>query len=216
MDSGTTDRLATAFAVEERRGLMLASAARSAAVLVLLAWLAYVNPERGLAYVWVVGSGALLLVTGLAQLWLYSRFATKAHAGGLILFAQCSSRLILADPLVPNPFATVPVPLAMPLRFASFPLLLRSADADGVFVPSAPAPVDHALRDRRVDPWLPRHPPRARDRHRPAGIRTCARAWPSTSLPDFVSQAQVPERGGSSSSWSASAWPCWFAGPARS
>ncbi len=118
MDSGSTDRLAAAFAVEERRGLMLSSAARTAAVLVLLAWLAYVNPEHGLAYVWVVGSGGLLLVTGLAQLWLYSRATT--HTMAPYLFVMVDSLLLAAVLLAPNPFATVPVPLAMPLRFASF------------------------------------------------------------------------------------------------
>lgn len=80
MDAGPNDRLAAAFAVEERRGLMLASGARSAAVLVVLAWLAYASPERGLGYVWVLGTGALFLVTGLAQLWFYARATTHATA----------------------------------------------------------------------------------------------------------------------------------------
>jgi len=118
MDAGANDRLAAAFAGEERRGLMLASAARSAAVLVVLAWLAYANPERGLAYAWVLGTGALFLVTGLAQLWLYARATT--HATAPYLFVMVDSLLLAAILLGPNPFATVPLPLAMPLRFASF------------------------------------------------------------------------------------------------
>ena len=118
IDTGANDRLGAAFAAEERRGLMLASGARSAAVLVVLAWLAYANPERGLAYVWVLGSGALLLMTGLAQLWLYSRASTRATAP--YLFILVDSLLLAAVLLGPNPFARVPLPLAMPLRFASF------------------------------------------------------------------------------------------------
>ena len=118
MDAGAGGRLAAAFAVEERRGLMLASSARSVAVLVLLMWLAYANPERGLAYVWVLSTGALLLVTGLAQLWLYARATT--HTMAPYVFALVDSLLLAAVLLAPNPFATVPLPLAMPLRFASF------------------------------------------------------------------------------------------------
>jgi len=97
---------------------MLASGARSAAVLVVLAWLAYANPERGLAYAWVLGTGALLLLTGLAQLWLYARAGTPAIAP--YVFALVDSLLLVAVLLMPNPFATAPLPLAMPLRFATF------------------------------------------------------------------------------------------------
>ena len=52
---------------------MLAAAARSVAVVVIIGWLAYANPERGLAYAWVLGTGSIFLVTGVAQLWFYSR-----------------------------------------------------------------------------------------------------------------------------------------------
>jgi hypothetical protein len=72
-DLGAQDRLDAAFAREERRGLMVAAAARSASVVFILGWLAVANPERGLAYAWVLGSAAFFLVTGLAQLWLYFR-----------------------------------------------------------------------------------------------------------------------------------------------
>src|SRR5262245_54131276 len=105
-DAAAGDRLAAAFATEERRGLMLASGARTAAVVVLLAWLASVSPERGLAYVWVLGSGALLLATGLAQLWLYTRATTPAAAP--YVFALVDSMLLAAVLLGPNPFAKVP------------------------------------------------------------------------------------------------------------
>ena len=117
-DGDVRTRLRAAFAAEERRGLMLASAARSAAVVVVVAWLAYANPERGLAYAWVLGTGALFLCTGLAQLWLYARRATLA--GAAYVFALVDALLLAAVLLAPNPFATTPVPLAMPLRFATF------------------------------------------------------------------------------------------------
>jgi ACR3 family arsenite efflux pump ArsB len=72
-DLGAQERLDAAFAREERRGLMLAAAARSAAVVFILGWLSLASPERGAAYVWVMGCAAFFLVTGLAQLWLYFR-----------------------------------------------------------------------------------------------------------------------------------------------
>ena len=117
-DRGTRGRLDAAFAAEERRGLMVASAARSAAVIVVLAWLAYANPERGLGYAWVLGTGAVFLVTGLAQYWLCARGNTPALAP--YVFALVDSLMLAAVLLAPNPFATTPVPPAMPLRFANF------------------------------------------------------------------------------------------------
>ena len=79
-DLGARARLGAAFAREERRGLMLASATRSAAVVVILGWLALSNPERGLAYAWVLGTASFFLVTGLAQLWVYARGAAPSIA----------------------------------------------------------------------------------------------------------------------------------------
>ena len=88
------------------------------AVLVVLVWLASANPERGLGYAWVVGTGSLFLVTGLAQLWLYARAtAPPAAPYGFILV---DSLLLATVLLAPNPFATTTVPAAMPLRFAGF------------------------------------------------------------------------------------------------
>src|SRR5215470_8544 len=117
-ERGARRRLDAAFAAEERRGLMVASAARSAAVIVVLVWLAYTNPERGLAYAWVLGTGAVFVVTGLAQYWLYARGSAPAFAP--YVFALVDSLVLAAVLLAPNPFATAPVPLAMPLRFATF------------------------------------------------------------------------------------------------
>jgi adenylate cyclase len=96
---------------------MVASAARSAAVVILLAWLAYANPSRGLAYGWVLGTGALFLVTGLAQLWLYARGIAPVAS---YVFALIDALALAAVLLLPNPFATPAVPPALPLRFASF------------------------------------------------------------------------------------------------
>ena len=55
-DSGARARLEAAFARQERRGLMLAAGARSAAVVVIVVWVALTNPERGLAHAWVLGT----------------------------------------------------------------------------------------------------------------------------------------------------------------
>src|SRR5262249_46961085 len=51
-DQGAGARLEAAFAREERRGLMVAAATRSAAVAVIIVWLAFSNPEKGLAFAW--------------------------------------------------------------------------------------------------------------------------------------------------------------------
>ena len=117
-DGEARGRLRAAFAAEERRGLMLASAARSAAVLVVLLWLAYANPDRGLAYAWVLATAALFLVTGLAQLALYAR--RSPPAGAPYAFALIDSLLLVTVLLMPNPFAAPTRPVAMPLRFATF------------------------------------------------------------------------------------------------
>jgi adenylate cyclase len=117
-DGEARGRHRAAFAAEERRGLMLASGARSAAVLVVLVWLAYANPERGLAYAWVLGTGALFLVTGVAQFWLYAQRSSPTMAP--YAFVLVDSLLLTAVLLAPNPYATTPLPLAMPLRFATF------------------------------------------------------------------------------------------------
>jgi len=117
-DRSARARLDAAFVAEERRGLLIASAARSSAVLVLLVWLAFANPERGLAYAWVIGSGSIFLVTGLAQLWYYARCTAPAAAPYVFVFVE--SAALAAVLLAPNPFTTTPVPLALPLRYASF------------------------------------------------------------------------------------------------
>lgn len=117
-DAGARARLDAAFAAEERRGLMLASAARTAAVVAVLAWLAVANPERGAAYAWVMGTGGAFLLTGLAQLWHHRRAARLGTAP--YMFVLVDSLLLAAVLLAPNPFATVRLPVAMPLRYASF------------------------------------------------------------------------------------------------
>jgi adenylate cyclase len=119
LDHGARARLEAAFAREERRGLVLAAGARSAAVLVIIAWVASANPERGLGYAWVLGTASILLVTGLVQLWLYAR-SRVVPAAAPYVFVLVDSLALAAVLLAPNPFATVPVPPAMPLRFASF------------------------------------------------------------------------------------------------
>ena len=72
-DLGARARVEAAFAREERRGLMLATATRSAAVAIILAWLALATPESGLALAWVLGTAGFFLVTGLAQFATYVR-----------------------------------------------------------------------------------------------------------------------------------------------
>jgi adenylate cyclase len=117
-DLGAQDRLDAAFAREERRGLMVAAAARSASVVFILGWLAVANPERGLAYAWVLGSAAFFLVTGLAQLWLY--FRGQALRLAAYLFILVDSLALAAVLLLPNPYAAPELPPAIPLRYASF------------------------------------------------------------------------------------------------
>src|SRR5207237_9571286 len=61
-DLGTRDRLDAAFAREDRRRLMVAAAARSAAIMFVLGWLAVASPGRGRAYACVPGAAPFLLV----------------------------------------------------------------------------------------------------------------------------------------------------------
>ena len=116
-DRGARARLEAAFAREERRGLTLAAAARSAAVSLILAWAAATNPERGAAHAWVLGFGAFFLVTGLAQLALYARGVGSVTP---YVFVLAESFALAAYVVLPNPYASVPLPAAMPLRYANF------------------------------------------------------------------------------------------------
>jgi adenylate cyclase len=117
-DLGARARLEAAFLREERRGLMHAAAARSAAVAVIIGWLAVANPDSGLAYAWTLGTACVLFVTGLAQFWLYWRQLAPTIAP--YAFMLVDSLAMAAAILLPNPFDTMNLPPAMPLRWASF------------------------------------------------------------------------------------------------
>jgi adenylate cyclase len=117
-DPGAQDRLDAAFAREERRGLMVAAAARSAAVVFILGWLAVASPERGLAYAWVLGCAAFFFVTGLAQLWLYLRGRALRLAAYLLILVD--SLALAAVLLLPNPYIVPKVPPPIALRYATF------------------------------------------------------------------------------------------------
>jgi len=117
-DLGARARLEAAFAREERRGLMQAAAARSAAVALIIVWLALANPNSGLAYVWILGTACVLLVTGLVQFWLYWRRLASPIVP--YAFALVDSLALAAAILLPNPFDTMNLPPALPLRYASF------------------------------------------------------------------------------------------------
>jgi adenylate cyclase len=117
-DSGARARLEAAFAREERRGLMVAAATRSAAVLVIVGWLALSNPARGLALAWVLGTASVFLVTGLVQFWVYHRGIPPSITP--YAFVLVDSPALAAALLFPNPFDTPGPPLALPLRYASF------------------------------------------------------------------------------------------------
>jgi adenylate cyclase len=98
--------------------MMMAAAARSIAVVLIVGWTAAVSPERGPAFAWVIGTASFFIVTGVAQFWLYWRNLaplTTAYA-----FVLVESLALAAAILSPNPFAAVPFPPAMPLRYASF------------------------------------------------------------------------------------------------
>jgi adenylate cyclase len=117
-DLGARARLEAAFAREERRGLMLAAAARSAATAVIIGWLAAANPERGPAFAWVLASASFFLVTGLAQFALHWRRLAPPIVS--YVFMLVDALALAAVLLLPNPFAAASLPLPLPLRFASF------------------------------------------------------------------------------------------------
>jgi adenylate cyclase len=117
-DLGARARLDAAFALEERRGLMLAAAARSVAVVLIIGWITLVNPEQGLAYGWIVATASLFLLTGLAQFVLYRRRLGTARLP--YVFVAVDSLALAAVLTVPNPFASVVMPAPLPFRFANF------------------------------------------------------------------------------------------------
>lgn len=117
-DLSARARLDEAFVREERRGLMLAAATRSVAVVIIIGWLATANPLRGRALAWVLGTAGFFLVTGLVQLGLYARrFAPPITPYAFMLVDSLALAAVL---LVPNPFDPAPPPLPIPLRWASF------------------------------------------------------------------------------------------------
>jgi adenylate cyclase len=115
---GARARLEAAFGRAERRGLMQAAAARSAAVAVIIGWLAVANPDSGLAYAWTLGTACFFLVTGVAQFWLYWRELASPIVP--YAFMLVDSLALAASILLPNPFDTLNLPPALPLRYASF------------------------------------------------------------------------------------------------
>lgn len=117
-DLGAHDRLEAAFAREERRGLMLASATRCAAVVIIIGWLAVMNPQRGAALAWVLGTAAFFLATGLVQLALYARRLAPPITP--YVFMLVDSLALAAVLLCPNPFEPDAPPSPIPLRWASF------------------------------------------------------------------------------------------------
>jgi adenylate cyclase len=128
-DLGARARLDAAFAREERRGLMLAAAARSAAVVAIIAWTAVGNFERGLAYAWVVFIASLFLVTGALQFELYR--GRRAGARAPYVFALLDAALLAAVIAIPNPFEPVVVPPTVvhrgPAFLYFFVLLMQTA-----------------------------------------------------------------------------------------
>jgi adenylate cyclase len=97
---------------------MIAAAARSAATVLIVGWLAIANPERGPAYAWILGTAAFFLATGLAQLWLYAR--GRALRLAAYVFFLLDSLALATVLLLPNPYVAEAVPAAIPLRFATF------------------------------------------------------------------------------------------------
>jgi adenylate cyclase len=117
-DQGAGARLEAAFAREERRGLMVAAATRTVAVVLIIGWLALSSPERGWAYAWILGSASFFLVTGVAQLWLYARGVAPSLTPYAFTLVDALALAVLL--LLPNPFDAMGVPRALPLRYAGF------------------------------------------------------------------------------------------------
>src|SRR2546428_5121502 len=90
----------------------------AAAVAVIIGWLAMANPDSGLAYAWTLGTAAYVRVTGLAQFWLY--WGQLAPPIVSYVFMLVDSLALAAAILLPNPFDTMNLPPALPLRYASF------------------------------------------------------------------------------------------------
>jgi adenylate cyclase len=109
---------------------MVAAATRSVAVAIIIGWLALSNPERGLAFAWVLGTASFFFVTGATQLWLYAR-APRLPPLAPYAFMLVDALALAAVLLMPNPFDPIGVPRALPLRYAGatylFLLLMQAA-----------------------------------------------------------------------------------------
>jgi hypothetical protein len=108
--SGTRARLDAAFARQGQRGLMLAAAARSVAVCVIICWYVVANPKRGLAFAWVIGSAGFFLVTGSLPLrgrgsWLIRRLSRRRNSQTWTMFG--CPRTIAARPYSPGASASL-------------------------------------------------------------------------------------------------------------
>src|SRR5262245_46057894 len=96
---------------------MVAAAVRSAAVAIVLGWLAVSNPERGPALAWVLGTAAFFLVTGLAQLWLYGRGRTLRLAAYVFILVDARA---LATVLPAQSLHRSATSSQIPLRYETF------------------------------------------------------------------------------------------------
>lgn len=109
--------IAAAFRIEERRGARLAAWARLGALAVVAAWvmLRAAGPTR-LYYSSII---ALLVLSGLGQLWCRGRIGRAAALGGYVLVALDMILLTVAI-IVPSPLAPEAWPPAMQLRLGNF------------------------------------------------------------------------------------------------
>ncbi|MDJ0948544.1 MAG: adenylate/guanylate cyclase domain-containing protein [Alphaproteobacteria bacterium] len=111
-------RTESAFADEERQGLMLAAKTRTIALLVILLWQIFDNPESGLAYVYDLASVASFAVLGLLQ---FTCARQRFHMGVLkYVFVAVDCALLALLLAAENPFSDLAVPPAFAMHGSPF------------------------------------------------------------------------------------------------
>lgn len=112
------ERNINSFAEAERQGLMLAAKVRIVALLVIIAWSAYDNPNAGLSYFYDLLEVVAFAVLGVAQ-WFCFRQRIYVHSlKYLFVFLDCALLAFIFS--FPNPFYTSQIPPAIVMDGSQF------------------------------------------------------------------------------------------------
>lgn len=113
-------RTVRAFAEEERQGLMLAAKTRTAALLIILVWQVFDNPNTGLTYGYYLGVISILILLGVLQ---FVCARQRFHFDPLkYVFVSLDCAVLAIVLAVGNPFAAYDVPPSFAMNGSQFAL----------------------------------------------------------------------------------------------